>query len=63
MYTLVAKAVARLRRWQDRQRVLNELYSMDDRSLADIGLQRSDIPAVLAAAANSDHPIGPRRAA
>ena len=44
MLTTLNAAIARLRHWQERQRVLNELYSMDDRMLADIGLRRGDIP-------------------
>jgi len=49
MFTIVSAAVRGLRAWQERQRVLNELYAMDDRSLADIGLRRSDIPFVVTA--------------
>ncbi|HEV2676678.1 MAG TPA: DUF1127 domain-containing protein [Aliidongia sp.] len=44
MFTILSAAVRGFRVWQERQRVLNELYSMDDRSLADIGLRRADIP-------------------
>jgi len=47
MFTFVTSAVRGFRAWQERQRVLNELYSMDDRSLADIGLRRADIPFVI----------------
>ena len=43
MLTILSSAVRGFRAWQERQRVLNELYSMDDRSLADIGLRRADI--------------------
>jgi uncharacterized protein YjiS (DUF1127 family) len=46
MFTTFNAALGRLRKWQERQRVLNELYSMDDRMLADIGLRRGDIPFV-----------------
>jgi len=38
MLSIVPTLVAKLRGWQERQRVLNELYAMDDRALADIGL-------------------------
>lgn len=52
--------------WRSRQRALVELSSLDDRSLADIGLTRSEIPYVLshpgydrgpvtAPAANANH--------
>jgi uncharacterized protein YjiS (DUF1127 family) len=40
------KLVSTASAWPERQRVLNELYAMDDRSLADIGISRSDIPSV-----------------
>jgi len=33
--------------WRHRQRAYAELAALDDRSLADIGLTRSDIPYVL----------------
>ena len=33
--------------WRQRQRAYAELAALDDRSLADIGLTRSDIPYVL----------------
>jgi uncharacterized protein YjiS (DUF1127 family) len=34
------------RRSRERQRVMNELYSLDDRSLSDLGITRGDIPFV-----------------
>ena len=49
MFTILSSAVRGFRAWQERQRVLNELYSMDDRSLADIGLRRADIPFAISA--------------
>ena len=49
MLTILSSAVRGFRAWQERQRVLNELYSMDDRSLADIGLRRADIPFAISA--------------
>jgi uncharacterized protein YjiS (DUF1127 family) len=49
MLTIVSAAVRGFRAWQERQRVLNELYAMDDRSLADIGLRRGDIPFIVTA--------------
>ena len=49
MFTIVSAAVRGFQSWRERQRVLNELYSMDDRSLADIGLRRADIPFVISA--------------
>ena len=47
MLSFVSVLAAKLRGWQERQRVLNELYAMDDRALADIGLNRGDIPFVV----------------
>jgi uncharacterized protein YjiS (DUF1127 family) len=37
---------ASFRRGRERQRIMNELYSLDDRSLSDIGITRGDIPFV-----------------
>lgn len=37
--------------WRSRQQAFAELASLDDRSLADIGLTRSEIPYVLSHAA------------
>jgi len=37
----------RLADYRRRQRALEELYALDDRSLADIGISRSDIPYLL----------------
>jgi uncharacterized protein YjiS (DUF1127 family) len=56
MLSIVPTLVAKLRGWQERQRVLNELYAMDDRALADIGLSRGDIPFVVRGTA----PVLPR---
>jgi len=53
MFSIVSAAVRGFFAWQERQRVLNELYSMDDRSLADIGLRRADIPFVVAQKADT----------
>jgi len=33
--------------WRQHQRAINELYALDDRALADIGLSRAEIPFVL----------------
>jgi uncharacterized protein YjiS (DUF1127 family) len=35
--------------WRDRQRAYDELMALDDRSLADIGMHRSQIPAMVEA--------------
>ena len=39
--------------WRRRQRAYTELSALDDRSLADIGIRRSEIPAVLEGLHNS----------
>jgi uncharacterized protein YjiS (DUF1127 family) len=39
--------IGRFENWRARERAYRELASLDDRSLADIGLARSDIPFVL----------------
>ena len=61
---VVGDFVARLSRWigraliapfaamRRRQRVYNELMSLDDRTLADIGIVRSDIPCLASDCAN-----------
>jgi uncharacterized protein YjiS (DUF1127 family) len=46
VWSALRKIVANATAWPERQRVLNELYAMDDRSLADIGIHRSEIPFV-----------------
>ena len=33
--------------WRGRQRAYGELMALDDRSLADIGIRRSEIPAII----------------
>ncbi len=44
MFTL--KVLNVVRRWREQGRLLNELQSMDDRQLADIGLSRGEIQSV-----------------
>jgi uncharacterized protein YjiS (DUF1127 family) len=36
--------------WRQRRRAFDELYALDDRSLADLGITRSEIPHLLARA-------------
>jgi uncharacterized protein YjiS (DUF1127 family) len=38
----------RLAEYRRQQRALQELYSLDDRSLADLGITRSEIPYLIA---------------
>ena len=42
--------------WRRRQRAYAELYALDDRSLADIGITRSEIPYVLSRATQARNP-------
>ena len=46
MSSLFNKLALRFADWRSRQRALAELNALDDRSLADIGLSRSEIPYV-----------------
>jgi uncharacterized protein YjiS (DUF1127 family) len=38
---------ASISEWRERERALNELSALDDRTLADIGLRRTDIPFIV----------------
>jgi len=49
--------VSRVRAWRERERAFEELMSLDDRSLADIGIRRADIPAVLSGERVRDHDL------
>jgi uncharacterized protein YjiS (DUF1127 family) len=42
--------------WRQRQRAYAELFALDDRSLADIGITRSEIPYVLSHATAERNP-------
>ena len=48
---------ASLAGWRRRQRAYAELYALDDRSLADIGITRSEIPYVLSHGAQTRRPV------
>ena len=45
--SLFAAARHAFAEWQRRQRAYAELMALDDRSLADIGIRRSEIPAIV----------------
>lgn len=47
MLNLLDKVVTNWNEWRRRQRAFAELSALDDRSLADIGISRSEIPYVL----------------
>jgi len=48
MNALISRLVAQFRNRIEKARAIRELSALDDRSLADIGLTRSDIPFVFA---------------
>jgi uncharacterized protein YjiS (DUF1127 family) len=45
--SLLSTARHALSEWRRRQQAYAELMSLDDRSLADIGIRRSEIPAIV----------------
>lgn len=45
--TGVSSLFVAVKAWIDRQRLASDLYALDDRLLADVGLTRWDIPALL----------------
>jgi uncharacterized protein YjiS (DUF1127 family) len=57
MISIFSSLVGRFARWRALQQAFAELYAMDDRALADIGLSRGDISAVAA----GNPPALPRR--
>jgi uncharacterized protein YjiS (DUF1127 family) len=44
-----------VRRWRTYRRTYNELVSLDDRTLADINISRSEIPGIARHAATTVH--------
>ena len=46
LLTLVIAAASAWSGWQQRRRDYGELMALDDRLLADIGLRRTDVPAI-----------------
>ena len=46
LLTLVIAAASAWSGWQQRRRDFGELMALDDRLLADIGLRRTDVPAI-----------------
>lgn len=59
----VSKATAKVEAFLERRRVLNDLHSLDDRMLKDIGIVRADIPGIVERATVEPQPSLLRRAA
>jgi uncharacterized protein YjiS (DUF1127 family) len=49
----------RYRNWRERERAYAELSALDDRTLADIGIRRSEIEYVIASAHPGEEPFTP----
>ena len=47
LINLFVAARTAIMKWRQRQRAYGELMALDDRSLSDIGIRRSQIPAVV----------------
>jgi uncharacterized protein YjiS (DUF1127 family) len=58
MLTIIGNLIHGLADWRQRQRAYAELATLDDRSLADIGITRSEIPYVLSHPAERHSDIG-----
>ena len=58
MLNVIGNLLHGLADWRRRQRAYAELATLDDRSLADIGISRSEIPYVLSHAAEHRAEIG-----
>jgi uncharacterized protein YjiS (DUF1127 family) len=60
MFTFLLKSLrslsASFTEWQHRQQAIAELASLDDRSLADMGINRSDIPYIMSQVAYDREP-------
>ena len=48
LINLFVAAKAAIARWRQRERTYGELIALDDRTLADIGIHRTQIPAIVA---------------
>jgi len=46
LLTVVIEAASVCAGWQQRRRAYGELMALDDHMLADVGLRRSDVPAI-----------------
>jgi len=58
MLNLISNLLHGLADWRQRRRAYAELAMLDDRSLADIGISRSEIPYVLSHAEEHHRDLG-----
>jgi uncharacterized protein YjiS (DUF1127 family) len=58
---LFRNLVERYRDWRRREHAFYELFALDDRSLADLGISRSDIPYVVGKIPVTVRPLEPTR--
>jgi uncharacterized protein YjiS (DUF1127 family) len=47
MTNIISSIVESFKAWRERERTYAELNALDDHTLADLGLRRSDIPSVV----------------
>ncbi len=59
LVNLLVAARSAISEWRNRDRAYGELMSLDDRSLADIGIHRSEIPAIVEGFHESRRRSGP----
>jgi uncharacterized protein YjiS (DUF1127 family) len=55
LINLLISAKAGIAKWRQRRRAFDELLALDDRSLADIGIHRSEIPAIVEGVRTARH--------
>ena len=56
---VLAGVVRTLSRWYQRQKAYQQLMTLDEHTLRDIGISRTEIPALIAQMAAADHRAGP----
>jgi uncharacterized protein YjiS (DUF1127 family) len=58
---LFASGWSQLSQWRRREQAYSELMALSDRDLADIGVRRSEIPAIVEGVYESDRGFDPAR--
>src|SRR5262249_8290372 len=56
----LARAARSVSRWDNRQKAYQELMSLDENRLRDIGISRTEIPALISQMATGDHRVMPQ---